>query len=109
MCVALAGLPLQGIAAVTMEHCPHNAGTIQSLAPVADHGDDGHAHPHSAPGQAGGETMCLDCSPCHLCSAFALPIAPVALSSNAGFPLLPVLAASFSGFLPEQPQRPPLA
>lgn len=104
--VALAGLPLQGIAAATMSLCKHGAPDAAALTDVtpAKHGDS-HSE-HKQPADA--EPPCGDCSPCHLCSAFALPAANAVAVQDATSIFVIRLALQPDGHLPDQPKRPPL-
>lgn len=107
LCLALAGLPLQGIAAVTMSFCKHGAADLPEQA-QASHAQHGDSHPgHAQAGDA--EQLCADCTPCHLCSAFALPAANAVVVQEPASDFLTALALQPDGYLPDQPKRPPLA
>jgi hypothetical protein len=105
--LALAGLPLQGYAAVTMSYCMHGPadGTVQPDDPHAHHGDFHSGHTAAEDSGA----SCNDCPPCHLCDVFALPT-PGALVLRESVSIFSTRPASPpDGFLPHQPRRPPLA
>jgi len=105
LCLALAGLPLQGLAAVTMSFCKHGAADVPAQDSHTQHGDS-----HAGNAQAGdAEQLCADCAPCHLCSAFALPAANAVVVQEPASDFLTALALQPDGYLPDQPKRPPLA
>ncbi len=104
----IAVLPLQALAAIVVPL--FQQGVPASVASVADHthhdGDDhdapvpGHEHPFAA-GDFGSDHCGAGC-------AFEIPmmsagLAPAATAERSWF-----AAAHRSGFIPEQPQRPPL-
>ncbi|HEX6829105.1 MAG TPA: hypothetical protein VF104_09005 [Burkholderiales bacterium] len=108
LCLALTGLPLQGIAAVTMSFCKYGASDTAAQA-GGSHAHHGASHCEQGK-SADAKQPCNDCTPCHLCSALALPgtgavAAPVVATSHyhTRLPLQP------DGFLPDQPKPPPLA
>lgn len=105
--LALAGLPLQGFAAATMAFCKHGApdGSARAAATLADQ-EDSHVG-HEKPADA--QPACGDCSPCHLCGAFALPAVNAVIPQDAAFVYLTRLTLQPDGHLPDQPKRPPLA
>lgn len=100
----IALLPLQALAAIIAPLCQQNA------AAATDHGIHGvQQHVHDAPDQ--GQPLSGDAGSdhCSAGSAFAIPLiltepAPAATAERGWF-----AAAYRSGFIPEQPQRPPLA
>lgn len=105
VCLALAGLPLQAVAAAGMAFClPDDHGH-------ADFHDHSHHHaPQDSdesqlpgPGVAGDEVLC------HHCSAAALPALQPHVIAAAAADHAPGLAPYLFLFFPEQPQRPPLA
>ena len=104
----IAVLPVQALAAIVVPLCKQGIAT--SVVAVADHtqhdGDHhdapapGHEHPFTA-GEVGSDH-------CGVGFAFAIPmmsagLAPAATAERSWF-----AAAYRSGFIPEQPQRPPL-
>ncbi|HET9700691.1 MAG TPA: hypothetical protein VFP70_07220 [Burkholderiales bacterium] len=104
--LALAGLPLQGIAAATMAFCQHAA--PDAIAQVDAHqGHHGDAHPeHDSSGSA--KQICGDCTVCHLCNVFALSSANAAAGRATASGFVTRLTHHPDGFLPDQPRRPPL-
>ncbi|HEX9180501.1 MAG TPA: hypothetical protein VF859_08915 [Burkholderiales bacterium] len=103
--LALAGLPLQGFAAATMALCQHGAPDTSAQAD-ASHAHRGDSHEHGKSGEA--KQFCGDCSPCHLCNAFALSSAGAAVLREAASVFATRLTPQPDGFLPDQPRRPPL-
>lgn len=104
--LALAGLPLQGFAAATMAFCQHGAPDASGQAD-AHQGHHGDAHPeHDKSG--GAKQACGDCTPCHLCNAFALSSASAAVRGETASIYVTRLTPQPDGFLPDQPRRPPL-
>jgi len=105
LCLALAGLPLQAVAAAGMAFC------LQDHDGHAD--THGHSHHHTsqysdesqppAPGVAGDEVLC------HHCSAAAVPALQPHLTAAAAADHAPGVSPYLFLFFPEQPQRPPLA
>jgi len=110
LALLIAVLPLQGVAAIAASLCQQDL--PNSTAAVADHPHhDGGSHDHDAP--APGHEHPLIASEvgsdhCSAGCAFAIPMmsagaAPAATAERSWF-----AAAYYSGFIPEQPQRPPL-
>jgi len=105
--LALGGLPVQGFAAATMAYCKHGSADTASQE-VASHGH--HGDPQSGHGKSAETTPpCADCSPCHLCGAFALPAANPVLLQDAASVYRTRLTLQPDGHFPDQPKRPPLA
>lgn len=105
-----AALPLQALAAVVIPVCQYSDTPGSSVAGFDHRHADGHDHDSSAPGHdhsiAAGE---FSSDHCGTGSAFAIPMistspAPAATAERSWF-----AAAYRSGFIPEQPQRPPRA
>ena len=95
-------LPLQGMAAVVMPFCK------QAHPAAAGHADH-HAHQAQDQHRLPASHACDDCGVCHLACAPAVP-------SEAALSLAPPATehATFEPrgqprFIPDQPQRPPLA
>ena len=105
LALLIAVLPVQALAAIIAPLCQQDA------AAAPDHGIHGvHQHVHNAPDQDQTLTV-ADAGPdhCGAGSVFAIPAiltepAPPATAERSWF-----AAAYRSGFIPEQPQRPPLA
>ena len=109
--MVMAALPLQGFAAIVIPVCQNDPAHGSSVG-KSDHGHaDGHDHGHdsSAPDHdhpiAAGD---FGSDHCGTGSAFVIPVmistspAPAATAERSWF-----AAAYCSGFIPEQPQRPP--
>jgi len=106
----IAVLPLQALAAIVAPLCQQDVpASVVVLADHAHHDGDHHDHDAPAPGHqhpftAGG----VGSDHCGAGCAFAIPMmsagmAPAATAERNWF-----AAAYCSGFIPEQPQRPPL-
>jgi hypothetical protein len=113
LAAAIAVMPLQGIAAVLTVLMCHGDSQIH-----ATHKGDGHEHVDSAPdpqhdhgATAGSDGSSSDAS-FHLCCNLAASV-PSAHGIDARLPDFPVRAivpdSLHELFVPEQPQRPPLA
>ena len=117
LCLLLAWLPLQGVAAVTMPFCRHGshetAPAMQSELHAGLHGQ--HAHEHGgthhapAPESGHGALTCNDCGSCHLACAPALlaQAGDTAIVANPGEPPVPSIDAPPAVVL-HQPHPPPL-
>lgn len=108
--MVMAVLPLQGLAAVVTPVCQNDAKHGSSVGNSDHRHADRHDHDASSPDQDQPLTV-GDAGPdhCGAGSAFAIPViltepAPAATAERGGF-----AAACRSGFIPEQPQRPPRA
>lgn len=108
--IVMAALPLQGLAAVVIPVC-QNDPTQGSSAAKSDHRHaDKHNHDHDAPAPDHDPPIAASDFGSDHCSAgfaFAIPMislgpAPAATAERNWF-----AAAYRSGFIPEQPQRPP--
>jgi len=106
----IAVLPLQALAAIVAPLCQQDVpASVAAVADHAHHDGDHHDHDAPAPGHqhpftAGG----VGSDHCGAGCAFAIPMmsagmAPAATAERNWF-----AAAYCSGFIPEQPQRPPL-
>ncbi len=106
----IAVLPVQALAAIVAPLCQQ--GVPASVAAVADHSHhDGDHHDHDAPapghqhpftaGEVGSDHCGAGC-------ASAIPMMSAGLAPAATAERSWYLAAYCSGFIPEQPQRPPL-
>ncbi len=119
--VALVALPLRGMAAVAMLHCPQDQHeTAISADGHGDHHgmhgeqDAGHDHTfavHGEPAESQGSPTASSCSACAACSVGGAAV-PAAWTS---FPLEPPGASliafaeqGFAGVVPAQLERPPL-
>lgn len=105
--MVLAAFPVQALAAIVVPLCHQDV----TVASARDHGiQGGDQHDHDAPDQSQPQTVGdVGSDHCSAGSAFAIPVtltkpAPAATAERGWF-----AAAHRSGFIPEQPQRPPLA
>lgn len=108
LCLALAGMPLQVLSAVTMAWCGHEGGHALTHQAPDSHTEHGDSHSPGDPTLPAGEA-CKDCSQCHLCSAHALPGVSSVTPALAASVHVARLAHQSGGFVPDQPKRPPLA
>ncbi len=110
--VVMAVLPLQGLAAVVIPVCQYDDTSGSSLAGFDHRHADEHDHDHGATIADLDHPIAASDSGSDHCStgsAFAIPVmstkpAPAATTERSWF-----AAAYRSGFIPEQPQRPPRA
>jgi hypothetical protein len=112
LCLLIAWLPVQGLAAVAMPFCKHmqdGSGSHRIMPAGNDHhqhGGHGEELDHHA-GFAG--IACDDCSACHLASGSLMLTADVVIVEiRAEHALHPRACALRYFFFPEQPSRPPL-
>jgi hypothetical protein len=105
--VLIAALPLQTFAVIATPHCQ------QDVAGAHDHAHpNGDPHDHDAPGRDHEHPLTSGdpaSDHCGAGSAFAPPAASVGWASESTVPRDSFIAAHCFGFIPEQPQRPPLA
>lgn len=117
--VALVALPLRGMAAVAMWHCAQDQRDAMSVS-VDEHAGhrgahaDGSGHDsasHEAPDGHPATHAASACSACAACCAGAA-VVPAALTSFSFAPIgasrIPYAEQRFTGFVPAQPDRPPL-
>ena len=104
--MAMAAFPVQGLAAVVIPVCQYNDTSGSSVAEYDHRHADGHDHDASAPDHPIAASD-FGSDHCSTGSACAIPVmstgpAPAATAERGWF-----AAAYRSGFIPEQPQRPP--
>jgi ABC-type nickel/cobalt efflux system permease component RcnA len=103
----IATLPLQAFAAIVIPRCQQN------MAAAHDHAHhDGHQHDRDAPAQDHDHPLTsndLTSDHCGAGSVFAPPAASVGWASGSTVQRGSFTAAHCFRFIPEQPQRPPLA
>lgn len=118
--VALVALPLRGLAAVAMCDCAQDHHEKSALLDGHDHYDQNQAdHSHGQGGAADGDPAGLQGSPaassCSACAACCVggAVAPAAWDSfslaPAGASVIAFVEQGFTGVVPEQLERPPLA
>ncbi|MGB5082351.1 MAG: hypothetical protein WBO23_16610 [Burkholderiales bacterium] len=108
--VLIAALPLQAFAAIATPHCRQDVAAAHEHAQPAGHQHDGHqpdapAHGHEHPLTSND----LASDHCDAGSVFALPAASVRWAGGSAIQCDRFTPAHCFGFVPEQPQRPPLA
>jgi ABC-type Zn2+ transport system substrate-binding protein/surface adhesin len=110
--MVMAVLPVQGFAAVVIPVCQNDPTHASSVAESDHRHADGHDHGHDSSAPDHGHPIAAGDYASDHCStvpAFAIlvmistSLAPAATAERSWFP-----AAHRSGFIPEQPQRPPL-
>jgi hypothetical protein len=103
----IAALPLQTFAAIVIPHCQRD---VAAAHDPAHH--DGDQHDHNAPAQDHDHPLTsndLTSDHCGAGSVFAPPAASVGWAGGSTVQRDSFTAAHCFGFVPEQPQRPPLA
>ena len=118
--VALVALPLRGMAAVAMMHCgqgnERGAASQSAHGGGHDHGDHAALHGHE-PGShedSSGHSSSPVAAACSACAACCIggAVAPSAWQSLSFAPIgagrIPFAEQRFTGFVPAQPDRPPL-
>lgn len=104
LALLIAVLPVQALAAIVAPLCQ------QDVAAAPDHGIHGvHQHDHDAPDQSQPLTVGDAGSDyCGAGSVFALPATHFGWAGSPPVQRDSATATHWSGFIPEQPQRPPL-
>lgn len=100
--LALVLLPLQTVSAAVVPLCDQAAQGAAVQSP-------GHDHHHVQGGHSGQQPVSDECGACYQCCAPAIPVITGTLMLPAPSVYQASLAFHFSRFVPEQPQRPPLA
>jgi len=100
-------LPLQAFSAMVMPHCQQDSAAVHDHAHPGgtQHNHDAPAHDHEHPPTS----TDLASDHCGAGSVFAPPAPPFGCAGGPALPRDSFAAAHRFGFVPEQPQRPPLA
>jgi hypothetical protein len=88
-----------------MQHAMDHGCCQHSGMQSADHRPDPQPTGHSAHDLG----LCDDCASCHLGTAFAIPVTAVSTVAASKPVFHPFRVSTPVSFIPEQPQRPPLA
>lgn len=97
-------LPLQGVAAAAMPVCQNSADHQPAqIEHPAHHNCD---QPDGQPVQ---KASCDNCALCHLCGTSTVADSLTRLQPYGGAVYAPLTDIAVKSFIPEQPQRPPLA
>lgn len=104
LCLALASLPLQAVAAAGMALCLPDQHSHTQVD-----GGDAHAHAVAGTDDASAHGTAADDILCHHCGTVALPALLPQTDAAAASDTLSGTATRLFLFFPEQPQRPPLA
>lgn len=111
MVMLLAALPLRGYAGVLTVLCEsHHGGAAAAQEPMHEHGD---GHHHDSDEDTGGlshaASVCSVCASCCAGAGLAAPSVQGVLIQPPGTSRIFSLDRQVSGFVPEHPDRPPLA
>lgn len=97
-------LPLEAWASATMLACAFSHGAPAQQTALSDM-PPCHSEPQSDSAPA--DHQCTHCAACVLASAIPVPAVIALPAAPRAHVQLPPLSAAFSGFIPEEPERPP--